>query len=102
MHLAVEWQHVVFAQREEVDVLYNHHLIVVLLEQCIGQNLVGIHVVALGKRLHSLGHTHRCLLQSLAGRILAQQAQYLLIVIGQLLYSITILLVVVFLYLYLH
>ena len=71
MSLAVEGQHVVFAEGEEVDVLDDDHLRVVLLEECASEYLMGILGVALREKLHGLGYTHRGLEQSLAGGVFA-------------------------------
>ena len=71
MSLSVERQHVVFAEREKVDVLDNDHLRVVFAEECLSQHFVGILLVALRQKLHGLSHTHRSLLQALAVGVFA-------------------------------
>ena len=34
-HLSDDWDEVVFTQTEELNVFYNHHLIMVLVENCV-------------------------------------------------------------------
>ena len=79
-----------FAEGEEVDVLHDDHLRVVFLEEGIGEHLVGIHLVASGEHLHRLCHAHGGLHQALALRVLAQEGQDLLVVVGQLFKSLTV------------
>ena len=62
MHFSVERQHVVFAHREEVDVLDNDHLVVFLLKESVGKHLSRVLSVATGKYLHGLCHSHGRLL----------------------------------------
>ena len=38
-HLSNDGDEVVFTQTEELDVFHNHHLIVVLVENCVVQNV---------------------------------------------------------------
>ena len=83
MSLAVEGEHVVFAQGEEVDILYDDHLRVVFPEQRICEHLVGIHLIASGQSLHGFGHTHRGLHQPFTIGVFSQQREYLLVVGGQ-------------------
>ena len=70
--LAIEWQHMVFAHREEVDVLDDDHLVVFLGKECVSQNLVRVLCVSACKHLHGFGHSHRCLDESLTLRVFAQ------------------------------
>ena len=85
VRLAVEREHVVLAQREHVYVLYYYHLVVVLLEECVGEHLVRVLAVTSCQYLHGLGHPHRCLLQSFPFRVLAQQSENVVIVFSELL-----------------
>ena len=82
VYLTIEGQHVVFAEREEVDVLNDDHLTVVFLEQRIGQYLMSVHAIASGEHLHGLGHAQGCLLQPFAGGVFAKQLQDVFIVSG--------------------
>ena len=70
--LAVEWQHVVFAHREEVNVLDDNHLVVFLSKKCVSQNLVRVLCVSACKHLHGFCHSHWCLDESLTLRVFAQ------------------------------
>ena len=47
------------AEGEEIDVLDNHHLRVVFLEEGVGEHLVGVHLITAGQHLHGLGDAHR-------------------------------------------
>ena len=71
VRLAIEWQHVMLAHGEEVNVLDNDHLIVFFFKQRIGQYFVRILRIAACQYLHSFGNTHRGLLQSLSFRVLS-------------------------------
>ena len=48
MCLPIERYHVVFAEREEINVLHDHHLVVFLCKQRIGEHLVGVLRIAAG------------------------------------------------------
>ena len=73
------------AQRIELDVLDNHHLLVGLAEHGAAQDGFGVLGIALEKILHGLGHALGCLGQTLAVHILAQQPDDAPIVPGKLL-----------------
>ena len=49
MGLAHKWEHVVLAHREEFDIFYHNHLLVLLLEHCRLQNCHRILLVTLGE-----------------------------------------------------
>ena len=87
VYLAVEGNHVVFAEREEVDVLNDDHLGVVFFEERLSQNFMGVHAVAACEYLHRFRHPHRCLLQTIAVRILAKKCQDVAVVLCKLLKS---------------
>ena len=61
MHFTIERQHMVFAEREYIDILYYNHLVVVFFEQSVGENLVWILEISTGEHLHGLCYTHRSL-----------------------------------------
>ena len=83
MCLAIERQHVVFAEREKVDVLDDDHLRVVFTEECLAQHLVGVLLVATRKHLHGFGYAGRRLQQSFALRVLTQQLEDVFVVSSQ-------------------
>ena len=80
MGLAVEGQHVVFAERVELDVLDEHHLPVLLAEHRRADDVERIFVVTFRQERHSLGHPFGGFQQPFARGVLAQQAQDLRIV----------------------
>ena len=84
MSLAVEGQHVVLAHREKVDILDDYHLAVLLLEEGIGQHLLGVLLVTSGEHLHGFGHTHGSLLEPLALWVFAQKGKDIMIMGSQL------------------
>ena len=73
--LAEERQHVVFAQRVELDIFYHHHLLVIFLKQCRPKYGFGVFFVSFGQELQRLAYTVRRALQSFAFGIFAQQAE---------------------------
>ncbi len=79
--LAVERQHVVLAERVELDVLDQHHLLVLLAEHGRADDFERVFVVALGEERHRLGHPFGRLQKPLARRVLAQQTQDLAIMV---------------------
>ena len=95
MGLSIERQQVMLAHGVQLNILDNHHLTVVFLEHRRTQNLGSVHMVTLCQELHALGHPFRGLEQSLAFRILPQQAQHFLIMYSKFLSDLRI----VFLYL---
>ena len=52
----------VLAEGKHVNILHDDHLVVVFLEQRIGQHLLRILRVAACQHLHCFGHTHGSLL----------------------------------------
>ena len=75
VHLAVEGQQMVFAHAEELDVLDDHHLVVLNGEQRPVDDFVQIHGVAAGQKAERFLGAHRGPNQSLPGRIFPQFAQ---------------------------
>src|SRR6185503_350690 len=76
VRLAEERQQVVLAERVEVDVPHQHHLVVVVLgEDRAVQDLVDVLLVARGEELQHGFHARRRLLESFPLRILAELAQ---------------------------
>ena len=59
MHLAKKRQHVVLAQREHLDVLYDYHLVVIHIEKRIAQNFRRIFAIALRQIRERLLHALR-------------------------------------------
>ena len=82
MHLAEKGQHMMLAERVEINILDHHHLTIIFLKQGRTQNGLGILVIALGEKLHGLAYAVRRFLQSLARRILSYLAQQCLYVLG--------------------
>ena len=74
MHLAEEGQQVVFAEREDFNVLYDHHLVVIFVEERPMQDLRRILSIALGQEGHRLLHAPGRGQQARAVWILAQAA----------------------------
>ena len=70
--LAKERQHVVFAQRIDLDVLYNDNLFVVLMKKSAFQDFLGVLAVAVGQEIHGFGDTHGGLDQSLTGGVFSK------------------------------
>ena len=75
MRLAVEGEHVVFAQRVDLDVAHEHHLPVLLAEHSRQENVARILGVALGHESHCLGYPFGGFEQPLARGVFAQQPQ---------------------------
>ena len=84
VRFAIERQHVVLAQGEEINILHNHHLTVFFLELGRTQHFMRVHRITLGQGQHSLGHTFRCLQQSFTLHIFTQQGKDTLVVFLQL------------------
>ena len=78
VHLAVERQHVVLAQAEELDVLHHHHLVVLHVVQRAVQDIFDVHLVAAGQKAQRLVDALRRAQQAIALRVLAQAAQHFL------------------------
>ena len=75
VHPAEERQHVVLAQRVELDVAHHHHVLVRLVEQRVANDLSGVHPVTPREPRERLRYTLRSLDQPLAVGILAQQLE---------------------------
>ena len=69
-------QHVVLAQRVELDVLYHYHLPVVLLKKCRAQNGFGVFLVTLCQELECLANAPRGLEQTFAMRVFARKRKH--------------------------
>src|SRR5581483_2211783 len=73
---AEEWQHMVLAQRVELDVPHHDHALVAgLLEERVADDLGRVHRVPTREKLQGLRDAHRRLHQPFAIRILAQQLE---------------------------
>ena len=84
VRLAKEGQHMMLAQGKEIDILHDHHLLVILLLEHSGaQDRLRILAIPLRQELHRLSHTRRGFHQALAFRILAQKIEDILIMLGQ-------------------
>ena len=77
VRLTEEGQNVVLAHRVELDVLDQHHMSIVLAEECRLNDLLGILVVTLCHKGHCLSHTFGSFEQTFAVGILAEQSQNL-------------------------
>ena len=77
MALAEERQQVVLAQAVEVDVLDDHHLVIIDGEQRVVEHLVDVGAVPAGQKLVRLLHPLRRVAQSFARRIFAEVRQQL-------------------------
>ena len=77
-------QHVVLAKAVEGDVLDHDHLVVVLVEHRVGDDVFGAQSVAVGELAQRLRHSLRRRLQTLALRVLAQLGQQRLDQLGDL------------------
>ncbi len=75
MHLAVKRQHVVLAEREDVDVADDDHLVVLLVENRLVDQRRQVGLVALREEEKRVGGALRRLEQALARRILAELLQ---------------------------
>ncbi|MCY1527335.1 hypothetical protein D9M68_623990 [compost metagenome] len=84
MRLADKRQQVMLAQRVQLDVLDDHHLIVVGGEQRAVDHFFQALLVTMTKIPHGLGGTFRRVQQAFALRIFTHAQKYLPVVIGQL------------------
>ena len=75
VRFAVEGQHMVLAEGEEIDVLHDDHLVVVFAEFGGEQHFVGVHGIAGGEGQHRLGNAFGGLQQALARGVFAQQGE---------------------------
>ena len=66
-------QHMVLAERVEINILDYDHLLVVLLEEGGAEYGIGVFVVALSQELHGVTHAVRGAEQSLAFGILTDE-----------------------------
>jgi hypothetical protein len=71
VHLACEWHEMVFAEREDFNVLDNDHLAVSFSEQSVVNNVFNIDLVALGQEQKRLCVARRCIEKTLSIGILA-------------------------------
>src|SRR5271165_3260103 len=77
VHFAEERQDMVLAKAEHLNVLYDHHLVVIHAEESTPQDLFGIFPVAFGEVLQRLRVTLWSLRQSLAIRLFSQPHEHL-------------------------
>jgi hypothetical protein len=75
MRPAEEWQHVVFAQAEKIDLLDDHHLAISFIENGAVQDFRHILAVAFREKLIGFCDTVRSLQESLPFRVLPQRGQ---------------------------
>src|SRR3979411_3197457 len=71
MSLAEERKQMMLAHGEELNVLHNHHLVIVNVEERIVENVRDIHRVTACKELHGLLHAFRCAHQPIARGVFA-------------------------------
>ncbi|MNZ74022.1 hypothetical protein D3C78_924560 [compost metagenome] len=83
MRLADEGQDVVFAKRVQLDVVDDHHFIVVGGEQRAIDDLFDTLFVAMAKVLHGFGCAHRGVEQAFAVWIFTESDEDLSIILGQ-------------------
>src|SRR5271165_4244022 len=77
VHFAEERQDMVLAKAEHLNVLYDHHLVVIHAKESTPQDLLGIFPVAFGEVLQRLPVTLWSLRQSLAIRLFSQPHEHL-------------------------
>jgi hypothetical protein len=77
VHLAEERQQVMLAHRVHLDVLHDHHVAVVLLEDAVADRVLDGHGVAARQPAHAARDALRRAQQSVPLRILAQQLELL-------------------------
>lgn len=74
MGLPEEGQHVMLTKRKEIDILYNHHLLVVLfLEHGATKHGCRIFMISFGQELHGFGYTFGRFQQTFAVYIFTKQ-----------------------------
>ena len=78
VHAAEERQHVVLAQREDLDILDDHHLVVGDVEHGRLQHFIGVLAVALGQLAHHLRVAHGSFAQAVPVNFLAQASKNVL------------------------
>ena len=83
MRLTVKRNHVVLAHRIELDILHDHHLLILLFKFGREQDLFRVLPVPLREKTHRFGDPFGSFEQSLAGSVLTQQLQNRLIMSGQ-------------------
>ena len=87
MRLADEGQQVVFAQRVQLDVLDDHHFIVVGGEQGAVDDFLQAALVTAAQVLHGLGGARWRIPQPLALGVFAEAGEYVAIVTGQIVHG---------------
>ena len=75
MYLAEERQHVMLAERIEIDIFDHHHLTIILFKERGTQDRLRIFVVTFAKELQRFSHALRSFHQPLAGRIFSDLLQ---------------------------
>ena len=80
---AEEGQHVMLAEAEEGYLPDEDHLVVLLVEERVGNGLARVQPVALGQETQRAGHAPRCLDEPGTGGILTQLTQQRLDELGQ-------------------
>lgn len=75
--LTEERQEVMFAERKKVDVLDDHHLVVINREQRAVEQMVHVLPVAPCHELPCLSHARRCVAETVACGVFAQRDQHL-------------------------
>ena len=84
MSLPIKWySSAVFAQRVQLDVLEDHHLVVVRGKQCAVDDLFQVLLVAMTQVLHGLGGALGRIEQAFALGVFAQALEDLAVVVGQ-------------------
>ena len=76
MHLAEERQHVVLAQRMELDVAHQHHAVAFGVEDAASDHVLGLGFVARGEEAHRAGEALRRVRKARALRILAEVLEH--------------------------
>ena len=73
----------VLAKREHIDVLDDDHLVVIFLEQCVGEHLMRVLRVAACQYLHGFCHAHRRLFQSFSLCVFSQKREDMPVMCGE-------------------
>ena len=74
-YLSGEGNHVVFAQRKHLDILDNHQLVVIFMENCAVDEVPDILLVTLSEVEHGLGISLGRLAQTFSFRVLSDTLQ---------------------------
>ncbi len=72
MSLAEERKQMMLAHREELNVLHDHHLVIIDVEERIVENVRDVHRITAREELHGLLHALRCAHQSIARGVFAK------------------------------